>query len=509
MRNGVMLQGFQWELPADGRHWSLLKKQARQFARMGITSLWLPPATKGSGGANDVGYGVYDLYDLGEFDQKGSVRTKYGTAAEYRACVKALRAAGIQTLADAVLNHRLGADGTERVRAVPVNPDNRLDIGQEAVDAEVYTRFGFPGRGKRYSGFEWNASCFTAVDWNGLDPRRCLWLLEGKQWATDVDGEHGNYDYLMGADVDVNDPRVKRELNRWGRWYLLHTRVDGFRLDAVKHISAAFYRDWLKALRRASRREVYAVGEYWQPDVEALLRYLDQVDHGMDLFDVPLHFHLREASASGGAYDMRQLMQATLTQRAPMCAVTFVDNHDTQPGQSLESWVDGWFKAAAYGIILLQKEGYPCVFWGDLFGIPSRGIGAVSELPELMRIRRWCAWGEQTPAVEDSHLFGFVRGGTSAVPGSGLVFLCTNAGGGVCHVEVGQDFAGQTFRCAVGGQASVRIGEDGWADFAVADGGCSVYVPQETLRVHLWRAWTTARKRLAGAVHGARVKAFG
>ena len=30
-----------------------------------------------------MGYGVYDLYDLGEFDQKGTIPTKYGTKQEY------------------------------------------------------------------------------------------------------------------------------------------------------------------------------------------------------------------------------------------------------------------------------------------------------------------------------------------------------------------------------------------------------------------------------------------
>lgn len=37
------------------------------------------PAYKGQAGKDDVGYGVYDLYDLGEFGAKGSVPTKYGT----------------------------------------------------------------------------------------------------------------------------------------------------------------------------------------------------------------------------------------------------------------------------------------------------------------------------------------------------------------------------------------------------------------------------------------------
>ena len=59
------------------------------MAAAGVTALWLPPAAKAQDGPNDVGYGVYDL---GEFDQKGPVRTKYGTKAEYLAAIAALRA---------------------------------------------------------------------------------------------------------------------------------------------------------------------------------------------------------------------------------------------------------------------------------------------------------------------------------------------------------------------------------------------------------------------------------
>ena len=113
MNNGVMLQCFQWETPADGRLWRYLARHAFRLHRQGFTAAWLPPAFKGSGGGSDVGYGVYDLYDLGEFDQKGSVRTKSGTKDEYLAAIRALQAARVQTLADLVLNHRMGADGAD------------------------------------------------------------------------------------------------------------------------------------------------------------------------------------------------------------------------------------------------------------------------------------------------------------------------------------------------------------------------------------------------------------
>ena len=109
-RNGVMMQYFHWYTADDGSLWREVKANAKELAAAGITALWLPPAYKGLGGAKDVGYAVYDMYDLGEFDQKGSVRTKYGTHKEYLAAIEALHAAGIDVYADVVLNHRIGGD---------------------------------------------------------------------------------------------------------------------------------------------------------------------------------------------------------------------------------------------------------------------------------------------------------------------------------------------------------------------------------------------------------------
>lgn len=77
MKNGIMIQYFEWNLPADGTLWKKLKDDAKHLHEIGVTSVWIPPVCKATG-TNDPGYGIYDLYDLGEFDQKGAVRTKYG-----------------------------------------------------------------------------------------------------------------------------------------------------------------------------------------------------------------------------------------------------------------------------------------------------------------------------------------------------------------------------------------------------------------------------------------------
>ena len=151
--NGVMLQAFHWYSPGDGGHWNSIAARAADLAAAGITSVWLPPASKGANGTFDVGYGVYDLYDLGEFDQKGTVRTKYGTRAEFLACVEALRAAGVRVYADIVLNHRLGADDYETVRATPFATADRKSPAGEPRDILAPTAFTFPGRAGAHSDF--------------------------------------------------------------------------------------------------------------------------------------------------------------------------------------------------------------------------------------------------------------------------------------------------------------------------------------------------------------------
>jgi alpha-amylase len=115
--NGTMMQYFHWYTPSAGTHWKDVAAKARDLAAAGITALWLPPAYKGSGGSFDVGYSAYDLFDLGEFDQKGSVRTKYGTREEYLAAVKAAQQSGMQVYADCVFNHKNGGDEPEEVDA--------------------------------------------------------------------------------------------------------------------------------------------------------------------------------------------------------------------------------------------------------------------------------------------------------------------------------------------------------------------------------------------------------
>lgn len=493
MKNRTMMQYFEWYLPENGLHWKRCAAQAEELQKAGINMVWLPPAYKGAGGSSSVGYDVYDMYDLGEFDQKGSVRTKYGTKDEYLQAVHVLQENGIEVLADIVLNHRMGADQTEQVMVEEeLGSDRNQDIsGRQQITA--WTRFNFPGRGDKYSAFHWNASHFSGTDWDEAGKRNGIFRFEGKTWSRDTDTENGNYDYLMGADVDSDHPEVVKETTDWGRWYLDTVHMDGFRLDAVKHISFDFYRNWIASMREYkaaqkdagavwtdSRENCFVVGEYWAKKIGKLTNYLEATEHSLSLFDVPLHFKFLQAATSDGNFDMSKLYEGTLTGADPEHAVTFVDNHDTQPGQALYSFIPAWFKPLAYAIILLRAVGVPCVFYGDYYGIPHDGVAPVAGLKTLIKIRERYAYGEEHPYFDDPSLVGFTREGDVEHPDSGVVVLLSDSVGGTKRMYFSTQFAGCHMTDALGGiPEKVAIGADGWGEFRVNGGSVSVWVTEQ------------------------------
>ena len=177
MKNGIMMQYFEWNLPNDGQFWNKLKEDAPHLEEMGVTAVWIPPACKGKE-QNDVGYGTYDLFDLGEFDQKNTVRTKYGTRQELQEAIKALHEHHVGVYLDAVMNHKAGADYTEKFMAKEVDQQNRDKEITDAYEIEGWTGFNFPGRGNKYSDFKWHWYHFTGTDYDARTEKTSIFNSE-------------------------------------------------------------------------------------------------------------------------------------------------------------------------------------------------------------------------------------------------------------------------------------------------------------------------------------------
>ena len=484
MANEVMMQSFEWDTWGDGSFYKNLTRDAQKLKDMGIDALWLPPATKG-GSDMDVGYGIYDLWDLGEFDQKGTVRTKYGTKEELLEAIKTLQEAGIKCYADVVLNHKSNGDEKEKFQAIMVDQNNRTQDISEAQDIEAWTHFYFPNRKGKYSDMEWHYYHFTGVDYDDLTGTSAIYRIagEGKYWDDDVSNEKGNFDYLMNMDIDHNHPEVRDEIFRWVDWFIDQTGVDGFRFDALKHISESFIHDLSShILEDYGAENFYLFGEFWQYSKETMEAYLNATDHEIDLFDVPLHFHLEEASKSMGQYDMRKIFDNTIVSDFPEAAVTFVDNHDSQPGQGLESWVEDWFKEIAYALILFRKDGYPCVFAGDYYGLcgPVKTDPLEEMINHMLWVRKTYNYGDQDDYFDDPSVIGWVRrGDNDHKPLAVLISIKDNA---EKQMHVGESEAGATYVDLSGKNDDVIIDEAGNGLFTVGGGKVTYWANKETIK---------------------------
>lgn len=479
MENQTLMQYFEWYLPNDGQHWNRLAKDAPHLVSKGIRKVWMPPAFKATS-SNDVGYGIYDLFDLGEFNQKGTVRTKYGLKEEYLKAIKSLKENGIEPIADVVLNHKAAADYKERFTVIEVDPNDRTVALSEPFEIKGWTKFTFPGRHKKYNDFEWHWYHFTGTDYDAQQNKSGIYLIQGdnKGWADDdlVDNENGNFDYLMYADLDFKHPEVIQNLYDWADWFIKTTGIHGFRLDAIKHIDSFFMGNFIRDISAKYGDDFYVFGEFWNSDETANNDYLGSIDYRFDLVDVKLHHNLFDASRAGSGYDLRNIFEQTLVKNHPESAVTFVDNHDTQRGQALESTIEEWFKPAAYALILLREAGLPCVFYGDYYGINGEFAqdSFQTVLDKLLDIRLNLAYGEQKDYFDDEHCIAWTRSGKDN--GQPIAVILTNDQANSKRMYVGENWAGKEFKDYLGNNSStVIIEEDGWANFPVIEKSVSVW----------------------------------
>jgi len=491
--NGVIIQYFHWYY--HGKLWNEFAQNTEYLKSLGITAAWLPPATKCNLGLEGRGYDVYDLYDLGEFDQKGGIPTRYGTKEEYINAIEKAHEQGIAVYADIVLNHRMGADEKENIKVHQVDEDDRNKIISDTFEVLAQTKFTFPGRQGKYSDFIWDYHCFSGIDIVEKDGKEMTGIFKihneyGTDWTDAVSHQLGNYDYLMGADVEYRNPHVIQEMKNWIKWYLETTKADGLRLDALKHLSSDFLKEWITYIKTELNPDCYVLGEFWKDDAEKIIRFSDKMNDLISCFDAPLHYNFFKASEEGKDYDLSRILEGSFLQERPVFSVSFVENHDTQKLQALESTVLDWFKPLAYAIILLSEDAYPCIFYPDLFGaeytdtVDGKEVHIVmpkiEALPKLLLARQQFATGEQITYFDHPNCIAWVRKGTGQK--FGCVTVISNGDEGFKEIDLGKENADVKFKDFLGHRKEeITTDENGKVVFYADPGSVSVWVKAEEI----------------------------
>jgi alpha-amylase len=160
-------------------------------------------------------------------------------------------------------------------------------------------------------------------------------------------------------------------------------------------------------------------------------------------------------------------------------------NHDTQPSQALQIEVADWFIPLAHAFILLRIDGYPCVFYGNIYGIKGgvpngwRGPSAGGKIPDMVLARKLYAYGELNDYMDRPNLIGWVRRGTWDRP-NGCAVVLSNAEMGEIRMYVGTEHKGEIWTDILGWESvEVHIGDDGFGTFSVGSCSVSIFVKKD------------------------------
>ncbi|MCD8071869.1 MAG: alpha-amylase, partial [Alistipes sp.] len=135
-----------------------------------------------------------------------------------------------------------------------------------------------------------------------------------------------------------------------------------------------------------------------------------------------------------------------------------------------------WFKPLADGLILLNEKGYPCIFFGDYYGMGGKESPHRTVIDILLDTRKKYAYGEQVNYVDHPQVVGFLRSGDPQHEDSGLVMLISIGEDGYKDINVGAARKGEVWHEVTGNiPDEVKIGDDGNARFTVHGGKLAVW----------------------------------
>ena len=371
---GVLLQAYYFRnqnpngvpSPLDGNPdipfwWTHVAAQANAFRRSGFTAVWLPPPLKGASGGLSNGFDVFDDYDLGSKNQKGTVPTRYGSRELLQRCSAILRANGLDIYLD-IVDHQRDGDLQPFVFRY--------------VDAS-----GHPDKGR----FPKNPLDFHPNVPN--DPHTFDTSLTFGRNLAPINGEGGH---------------VFRGLLDAGDWLTKVVDAQGFRIDEAKGISTDFL---LPFLNHGAMAGKFAVGEFFDTNNETVRTWKNLIQNRASGFDFSLHFTLRQMCDFPDFFFMGDLDHTGYTGIDPLGSVTFVENHDTDQNVKGEAIISN--KALAYAYIL-TSEGYPCVFYKDYSTDPGC-FGLKPLIDPLIWIHENLAEGPTQQRFKDAGVFAYER----------------------------------------------------------------------------------------------------
>ncbi len=375
------------EKPADwqGGDWAgvTAKIEEGYFTDLGVNTLWLSvpmdntsESGKGVGGDSHM-YSAYHGYWPQNID---ATEEHFGTLAELQALVDAAHQRDIKVIVDYAMNH--------------VHASSPL-----YADHKDWFWPNDNGKGG-------NCVCGEGCAWDGGESKKC--------WFTDY---LPDFNFTNGA---ARDASVSNAIQ-----WIVDAGIDGFRLDAVKHIEDS----WLLDLRARVKSEIeamtmehfYMVGETYTGDRD-LIKYYVKPEMLDGQFDFPWRMKVAEnlIMRQGSMKDLESFMNSNDGYYGTGVMSPFIGNHDIPRvihlAEDTPVWASPWdggkdkawagtptlpggtsaFERVTLGFtLLLTTPGASLIYYGDEVGLPGGGD------PDNRRFMQWSGYSAGQQLVLD------------------------------------------------------------------------------------------------------------
>jgi glycosidase len=308
---------------------------------LGVDALWLMPVFE------SPSYHGYDTVDYENIDRE------YGSNADFRRLAREARKRGMRIVVDLVLNH-------------------------SSVEHPWFVESARSPRSKRRDYYTWSP---TDPGWG--QP----WNPSGRSWHEKNGAWYYGVFWSGMPDLNYRSRAVRAHAVRIARLWL-DRGVDGFRLDATRHLfengpgdgqsdqpeTHVFLKEFAAALRTSHPRAVL-IGENWT-DTPVIAKYFGDtaaVPGGDELplnFDFPLAGRIIGAARQGEASVVAGKI-AEMQQSYPPGAtwVPFLTNHDMKRVASELGNDPGKLRVAA--AVMLTLPGTPFLYYGEEVGMQN------------------------------------------------------------------------------------------------------------------------------------------
>lgn len=295
-----------------GGTWKGLENKLDYIQGMGFTAIWISPITKGiegnwpSAGENYHGFWQQDPSQLNDY---------FGTEDDLKSLSKAVHDRGMYLMIDFVANNLAW-------------PGPGADV--------VYSNFSEPFNTE--SAF--HKFCYITDYSNPTNYQNC-WL---------------GRDTLSLPDINTEDPDIIEYFENWGVKVTSDYQVDGFRVDAVKHVPKAFWSEF------ESKVNTYTIGEDFTSQTEYICNYM--INAVSAVLNYPMWYSIMNTFKNSST-PVQALTYAInnldTTCHDPTIMGIFTENHDVARLANMTDDLSHLKNALVFGLL---GDGIPILYYG-------------------------------------------------------------------------------------------------------------------------------------------------